>query len=69
MQCQMNHDACHTTKTFPYAGQNLGGSYATDDTQVVKDVVASWTNEYNETTMNDINSFSTLKNAAGYVQF
>lgn len=71
MQCQMKHDRCHSTKQFPYAGQNLGSSYETNDTTIVTKVINSWFGEHNITTMNDINKFTSLKSSIepAYVQF
>lgn len=73
MQCQMKHDRCHSTKQFPYAGQNLGASssYETDVTTIVTKVIESWFDEHNITTMNDINKFTSLSSSIepAYVQF
>lgn len=64
----MNHDACHATETFYLAGQNLAGSYETDDEKLVRTRTNSWFDEYKNCNMNEIRMHSSLYNAAGYVQ-
>jgi hypothetical protein len=59
----MEHDGCIKTDAYPFAGQNLAGSFKSNVNEALTEAVNMWINEYKNANQGDI------KNCCGGSKF